>query len=198
MWLRVAAASWQQFNSPVLFHIKSVKLTCDPLQGSAVELQTEASMSATPHICVHVRSLAFRTQPGRDPVFIQSHFHCVLSGWCYNRQGSIYLIKKLCVCAALERFKSWSDKQPQNHFTVFEMINASLQDKNNIFPFFYMSLTSLFEAVFSFTHCLNIKLEHKLSICWCNLVASNHSPASDSVDENTNPNLMGIRLSPHT
>lgn len=154
--------------------------------------------NAAPYICVHVRSLAFRTQPGRDPAFIQSHFHCALSGWCYNRNGSIYFIKNLCVCAALERFKSWSDKQPQNHFTIIEMINASLQDKNSIFPFFHMSLTSPFEAVFSSTHCFNIKLEHKLSIWWCNLVASNHSEASDTVDENTNPNLIEIRLSPHT
>lgn len=176
MWLKVAAASWQLFNSPVLSHISlwpPTRLCCRATDWSL------HVCNAAPYICVHVRSLAFRTQPGRDPVFIQSHFDCVLSGWCYNRNGSIYLIKKLCVWAASERFKSWSDKQPQNHFTIFEMINASLQDKNNIFPFFYMSLTSLFEAVFSSTHCFNIKLEHKQSICWCNLVASNHSQASD-------------------
>lgn len=154
--------------------------------------------NAAPYICVHVRSLAFRTQPRRDPVYIQSHFNCVLSGWFYNRNGSINFNKNLCVRAALERFKSWSDKQPQNHFTIFEMINASLQDKNSIFLFIYMSLTSLFEAVFSSTHCFNIKLEHKLRIWWFNLVASNHSQASDTVDENTNPNLKEIRLSPHT
>lgn len=62
------------------------------------------------------------------------------------------------------KFKSWSEKQPQNHFTNFEMINASLRDKKQ---HTFLSSKCLWLLCSRLSFLPLSKLEHKLISLFC-------------------------------